>query len=198
MKSYPGTTMIIQEETPEGLILEATIENGTPITTEGIFAVGASVVDLSTGITYKNNGTTASPSWQNADEIETSEIADAAVTPAKSNIVQARTATADGLTTAIISDTATFVQVTSASADNIIVLPTPTVGRQVVINVGANGYELRSSAPATVAINGGTGVNAESAIAANSTVIAICVSATAWKAFFLDADSDLAKVEAAA
>lgn len=112
----------------------------------------------------------------------------------------ARTATADGLTTGTIADGGLlqFVVVTSADANNIIVLPTPTPGTIVILHNGATGYELRSSSPTTVAINGGTGSGAESAIAANSTCIMICVTATAWKGFFLDADSDVAKVEAAA
>lgn len=109
--------------------------------------------------------------------------------------VQSLAATASGAT---ISDTADFVSVTSASADYIVVLPAPVVGKMVMINVGATGFELRSSAPASIAINGGTGSGAESAIAANSTIIAICLSSTAWKAIFLDADADVAKVEAAA
>jgi len=91
-----------------------------------------------------------------------------------------------------------FVTVTCDDANKIIVLPTPTPGTIVILNNGATGYELRSSAPGTVAINGGSGANAEAAIAANSTVIAICISATAWKAIFLDADADVAKTEAAA
>lgn len=132
-------------------------------------------------------------------EVVTALIADANVTPAKTNIVEARTATADGLTTGIISDTTTHVTVTSADANHIITLPTPTPGRMLVINVAATGFELRSNAPTTVLINGGTGGAAvESAIPANSTIIAICITATAWKAIFLDADSDVAKVEAAA
>ena len=112
----------------------------------------------------------------------------------------ARTATVTGATTGTIADAGgiQFVTVTSSNADHIVILPTPTPGIVAILHVGANGFELRSSAPATVAINGGSGADAESAIAANSTVIAICVSATAWKAFFLDADSDVAKVEAAA
>lgn len=133
-----------------------------------------------------------------ASGVTTGKLADAGVTPVKTNIVQARTATADGLTTGIIADTATHVTVTSANADHIVTLPTPTPGRMLVINVGANGFELRSTSPTTIAINGGTGAAAESAIAANSTILAICISATAWKAIFLDADSDVAKVEAAA
>jgi hypothetical protein len=112
----------------------------------------------------------------------------------------ARTATADGTGTGTIADAGglQFVTVTSANADHIVILPAPTPGVIVILHVGANGFELRSSAPATVGINGGTGASAESAIAANSTCVMICVSATAWKGFFLDADSDVAKVEAAA
>jgi hypothetical protein len=93
---------------------------------------------------------------------------------------QARTATADGLTTGIIADTTDFVVVTSADANNIITLPTPTPGRVVRIRNAGTGYELRSSAPATVAINGGAGAGAESAIGANVLVQCVCDSATTW------------------
>lgn len=111
----------------------------------------------------------------------------------------ARTATSDGLTTGTIADAGLlqFVTVTSAGANNIIVLPTPTPGTIVILANGATGYELRSSAPGTVAINGGTGANAESAIAASTMVIAICTSATTWQAIGL-AGTTLAAVEAAA
>lgn len=121
-----------------------------------------------------------------------------AATPAKTINVEARTATADGTGTGIISADKTHVTVTSASADNIIVLPAPVVGQTITIHVGANGFELRSSAPATIAINGGAEADAESAIPAESTLVMTCVSATAWKGFFMDADGDLAKVPAAA
>jgi len=90
-----------------------------------------------------------------------------------------------------------FVTVTSDNADKIVILPTPTPGTIVILRNGATGYELRSSAPGTVAINGGTGANAESAIAANTMVIAICTSATTWQAIGL-AGTTLAAVEAAA
>jgi len=128
----------------------------------------------------------------------TTDVPDNSITPAKTLQVQARTATTDGLTTGIIADTATHVTVTSSSANNIVTLPTPTPGRMLVIDVGANGFKLQSSAPSTVAINGGSGSTAKSSIAASSTILAICISATAWKAIFLDADSDVAKVGAAA
>ena len=111
----------------------------------------------------------------------------------------ARTATADGTGTGTIADAGLlqFVTVTSASANNIIVLPTPTPGTIVRLAVGANGFELRSSAPATVAINGGTGASAESAIAANSLVEVVCTSATSWQGWNIAATT-LAAVEAAA
>lgn len=113
--------------------------------------------------------------------------------------VVARTATSDGLTTGTIADAGSFnyVQVTSANANNIIVLPTPTPGTVVILANGATGYELRSSAPTTVAINGGTGAAAESAIAASTMVIAVCTSATTWQAIGTAA-ATTAAVEAAA
>lgn len=113
----------------------------------------------------------------------------------------ARTATADGTGTGTIADGGGFdehITVTCDDANKIIILPTPVVGKKITIHNGATGYELRSNSPTTVAINGGTGADAESAIPANSTCFLVCVTATAWKGFFLDADSDVAKVEAAA
>jgi len=109
-----------------------------------------------------------------------------------------RTATADGTGTGVIAPSSDFVQVTSASADNIITLPAPVVGKRLVINVGANGFKLQTTDPATIAINGGTGAGVKSTIAASSTLVLYCVSATSWKGFFMDADSDVAKIPAAA
>ena len=110
------------------------------------------------------------------------------------------TATSDGLTTGIIpadGGKLQFATVTSANANNIVVLPAPEVGTIIILRNGATGYELRSSAPATVAINGGSGANAESAIAANTMVIVVCTTATTWQAIGL-AGTTLAAVEAAA
>lgn len=112
----------------------------------------------------------------------------------------ARTATADGLTTGIIADGGVmqFVTVTSADANHIIVLPTPTPGTIVIMVNGATGYEIRSNSPTTVLINDGTGGAAvESAIAASTMVIAVCKDATHWAAFSL-VGTTLASVEAAA
>lgn len=92
-----------------------------------------------------------------------------------------------------------FVTVTSSDANYIVHLPPPVPGRIVVLHNGATGYELRAHNPAVAAINGNTPTAGhESAIPANSTCVMVCVSETAWKGFFMDADSDLAKVEAAA
>lgn len=90
------------------------------------------------------------------------------------------------------------VTVTSGGAGHEVQLPAPVVGKKLTVHVGANGFDLQSTAPASIAINGGTGSGYESPIAANSTLFLICVSATAWKGFFLDADSDVAKIVAAA
>lgn len=112
----------------------------------------------------------------------------------------ARTATSAGATTGTIANGGgklQFVTVTSNDANHIIILPAPVVGTIIILRNGATGYELRSSAPATVAINGGVGTNAESAIAANTMVIAVCTSATTWQAIGL-AGTTLAAVEAAA
>jgi hypothetical protein len=111
----------------------------------------------------------------------------------------ARTATSDGLTTGIIADAGSlqFVAVTSANAAHIVALPAPTPGTIVVLYVGANGYELKSSAPATVAINGGTGASVSSTVSANKMVVAICTSALTWHAFTITA-ATLAALEAAA
>lgn len=138
--------------------------------------------------------------FQNNDGESIIKIAAEAVTMGKGTTwtSYAATATADGTGTGTIPDGATFVTVTSAGANNIVVLPTPTPGTLVIIHVGANGCELRSSAPATVAINGGTGASAESAIGANVTVFAFCATATSWKAWQLGADGTLAKTEVAA
>jgi len=109
------------------------------------------------------------------------------------------TATADGLTTGTIADAGMlqFVAVTSADANHIVVLPTPTPGTIVILRNGATGYELRSSDPETIAINGGTAANGESAIAASTMVIAVCTTATTWQAISL-AGTTLAAVQAAA
>lgn len=91
-----------------------------------------------------------------------------------------------------------FVVPTWGAVDNILILPSAQPGKIVIIAGAATGGELRSSAPATVAINGGSGAAAESAVAANQMVIAICESSTSWKAFTIASNGTTAGLEAAA
>ncbi len=118
----------------------------------------------------------------------------------ESAVGNACTATAAGLTTGTIPTSGLFqsVAVTSASSANYITLPAPVPGTQLVIDVGANGYNLQSSAPATVAINGGTGASAKSAVGANVTLLAYCVSATKWKVLQMAAAGTVTALAAAA
>ena len=68
-----------------------------------------------------------------------------------------------------------------------------------IAETATTGYELRSSAPGTIGINGGTGAGAESAIDGAITYIrCVCVSSTSWIATQFDADGDESKVVAAA
>jgi hypothetical protein len=90
------------------------------------------------------------------------------------------TATADGTGTGVVGSDVTFATVTSANANHIVTLPAPVVGRKITLVNGATGYEIRSSAPATIGINGGVGANAESAVGANVVVKLECVSLTNW------------------
>ncbi len=115
-------------------------------------------------------------------------------------ITAAREATVDGTGTGTIADAGMiqFVTVTSDDANKIVVLPAPTPGTIVILHVAATGYELRTSDPATIGINGGTGAGAESAIGANTTAILVCATATSWKGLQLGSDGTLAKVEVAA
>lgn len=165
-----------------------------------LYVAGVAITDASGNLTAPITAPAGSigASELASDAVTTAKILDANVTPAKTIIAEARTATADGTGTGTISNTSTFVTVTSDDANKIIVLPAPTPGRVVTIVNGATGYELRSSAPATVAINGGTGENAESAIAASVVVVARCVSATRWICTDYAAAGTVTATEAAA
>lgn len=112
---------------------------------------------------------------------------------------EARTATAaPGGTAGVISNGVTHVVVTSANANNVITLPTPVPGLKITLINGATGYELRTSDPATIGINGGVGANAESAIGANTVVKMECVSATNWIGSTVTAAGVVGVVEVAA
>lgn len=114
-------------------------------------------------------------------------------------LTEARTATAaPGGTTGVISANVDTVVVTTDNADKVITLPAPVVGHVITLRNGATGYELRSSDPATIAINGGTAANAESAIGANITTVCRCTLATAWVCTNYAADGTVTATQAAA
>ena len=78
-----------------------------------------------------------------------------------------------------------IVNVTSGAAARIVHLPKISDGDQIgltlLITVGGNGFELRGFAEATDLLNGAAGdANVELAVAANSTVLCVCTSSTAW------------------
>jgi len=120
--------------------------------------------------------------------------------PLGNNPTVSATATSTGATTGTLTDLGVdfTVLVTSANADHIIILPAPVVGRTIrLLNQSATAYELRSSTPASIAINGGTGASAESAIPASSVATITCRTAIGWSGF-TTTGATLASIEAAA
>lgn len=96
---------------------------------------------------------------------------------------RAVTATADGLTTGLLALTDNFVTVTSASANDIIMLPSaPAAAVGTVIKgwVGANGCEVRAAGTAAT-INGlDCKTTNEAALAATGFFQATAVGAETW------------------
>lgn len=178
------------------VITESTSGSGVKIDIMKILDRG---IDTSSAGTLTVGAATATGVQIGASDITTTINGVCATTNFTYNASVARTATADGTGTGTIAATGMLqlVTVTSSNANHIIVLPTPTPGTIVILKNGATGYELRTSAPATVSLNGGVGANAESAIAANTMVIAVCTSATTWQAIGV-AGAVCAAVEAAA
>jgi len=111
------------------------------------------------------------------------------------------TATDDGTGTGVIPGGGFYTVSADSDANHIVTLPAPVPGTEVwLLTVGdSTGFEVRTTTPASIAINGGTGSNAESAIAAAIKLIRFyCISATEWLGTQYDADNDATKVEAAA
>ena len=93
----------------------------------------------------------------------------------------ARTANTAGAGDSVIANGSSFVTVTSSVGTKTITLPTPTPGNIVWLYEASNGYELRSSAPATVKINGGgTDAAHSSTVAATELVRCVCTTSTTW------------------
>lgn len=69
-----GVDMLIYTKDPTGLITEASIPNGTPVTTANLFAPGAYVTSLEDSTLYRNSGTAAAPVWEKASELRIATI----------------------------------------------------------------------------------------------------------------------------
>jgi len=91
------------------------------------------------------------------------------------------TATANGLTTGLITLGWSYVSVTSGNANDIITLPAGTAGQTIKIKVGSTGCELRTPATSNATINNVDcdGTN-ELALAANGLFICECVATNTW------------------
>ena len=110
------------------------------------------------------------------------------------------TATDNGSGSAQISpDTSVALINADSDANHIVVLPQPIIGNIIhLIENGTTGYELRTSNPPVIGINGGTANNAESAIAGAITYVkCVAVSNGNYICSQFDADGDESKVEAA-
>jgi hypothetical protein len=108
------------------------------------------------------------------------------------------TATADGTGTGQIDEGVTFATVSSSNANHIVTLPEPRPSVVVALWVGATGYELRTTDPENVAINEGSGVDAESAIPANTLTVCVCPAETMWLCTCQAADGAVVTTESAA
>lgn len=85
------------------------------------------------------------------------KVASGALAPIKSAASEALTATADGLTTGLMTGLTSHAVVTSAAATNAVTLPASSaglVGKQFTIWVGANGFELLTPALSGATVNG--------------------------------------------
>ena len=93
-------------------------------------------------------------------------------------------ASADAAAATISATGGTIVNVTSGAAARIVHLPpisAETVGLTFLLTVGASGYELRGNNESTDLLNGAAGGGAvELAVEANSSLLCVCPSATAW------------------
>lgn len=153
------------------------------------------------GIEIRQFTTTAYTTFTSKTKVNVASVSTSAVlVGAVVDGAVAVTATSDGLTTGIIPASARVVQVTSANANHIVVLPAPVIGKELLlINVSGTGFELRSSSPTTISISGGVAADGESALASTALLIrVVCISATQWIANSHVAASTESAVEAAA
>lgn len=79
-----------------------------------------------------------------------------------------------------LADNPGIYSVTSAAGTDRIVLPEGRVGEVYWFESGANGVSLQTSDPLTIAINGGTGADAVSAVGADTLVRLFKSTPTTW------------------
>lgn len=96
------------------------------------------------------------------------------------NIAVAVTATADGLTTGLIPAAASFVTVTSASANNSISLPAGYVGKVLRILIGTTGCEMISSVAADKVNEVTVGATNELALTAEALLTCVYTKSGFW------------------
>ena len=158
---------------------------GVPLDCPGGYYVNGTQVINSSGAYVGDVAATAG-------SIGTAELADGSVTPVKSAQLEAVTATADGLTTGLISVTARHVTVTSGSSSDIVTLPASVVGKEIPGFVGSNGFRLQTTASSNITING---VDSDGTsyftVNANTYFVARCVSATAWLVYTMNTTGGL-------
>ena len=101
-----------------------------------------------------------------------------------------RTATATGITTAIIAPGTSFVDVVSTGANDLIVLPAAVLGNVIYLQEStAVGYELVTDDDANVALNNITGAGKELAVGATDLIVCVCTkggAAGTWVAYLID------------
>jgi hypothetical protein len=138
--------------------------------TFGGFVIGAD--DLTT-IVGASTADTSLASYVTDSDSETGTVSACGTIDIAVAANSAITATSDGTGTGTVPGGG-FYTTDSANAAHIVVLPAPVPGTVVYLNsIGETGqaYELRTSAPATVALNNVTGSGKESVIAATAWVV---------------------------
>lgn len=97
-----------------------------------------------------------------------------------------------------IPDGARYVTVSNGgAATNYVILPTAEAGVEVTL-ISTVGYEVRSEDPTSVPINGGTGANAEMAVAADTPLVHCAAITASWVCYGSNTSTASYILEAAA
>ena len=165
-------------------VIEAVVTDASAANPAGAMSFKVDVAgSLEERIKFDDSDITLSPSSSGGVVNATAIIASVGV----QIDAQSVTATADGLTTGLIKDTYSKIEVTSVSSDNIVTLPEAIAGLDFTLFAAATGFEIRTVASSTETINGSNcdGTN-ELAIAAGQTIRIICHGAGKFIAYGWD------------